>query len=91
MKRLEIKWGLRVLERSSIEAYCGNVGRWREYIQSSWFKKCTNINVEGGRVRGRPRKIWSKVRQQDLRANGSDSGCKRQRNLENNHQINLAN
>ncbi len=33
----------------------------------NWAKKCRDLDVEGSRVRGRPRKTWAEVVRGDLK------------------------
>ena len=41
-----------------------------ERLDDEWIKKCTVIEVEGSRLRGRPKKWWVKVIQSDIKELG---------------------
>ena len=44
--------------------------RWFGHVErkdDDWVKRCTNMEVEGRRGRGRPKRTWMDVVQSDLR------------------------
>ncbi len=46
--------------------------RWFGHVErmdvDNWVKKCRDLDVEGSRSRGRPRKTWDEVVRGDLKA-----------------------
>ena len=56
---------------SIVEAVRWSRLRWFGYVErkadEDWVKRCTNMEVEGTRGRGRPKRTWMEVVQSDLR------------------------
>jgi hypothetical protein len=55
----------------SVEVYRRNGLRWCGHVKrkadDEWLKRCTRIEEEGSRPRGRPRKTWMKTPEDDMR------------------------
>ena len=47
--------------------WCGHVERKAD---GDWVKGCTNLNLEGTRPRGRPKKTWMEVVKNDMKIMG---------------------
>jgi hypothetical protein len=53
------------------DVYRRNRLRWFRQVErkgdDDWMKRCTRMEVEGNRPRGRPRKTWMKTSEDDVR------------------------
>ena len=65
------------------EVMCRGRMRWFRHVERMWeascVKRCINMNVNGRRARGRPRKTWDVLLRDDLRVKGLTRGLARDR------------